>query len=118
MPERTAFPPASSDKVAKDEPPWPAAGEVERDDPDRTGDDLIRLVLAVVETIRQLIERQAICRVDSGSLSEDEVERLGLALLRLEQRMSELKAHFGLSGHDLALKLGPFQELVDEVRLG
>jgi hypothetical protein len=87
-------------------------------DPDKTGDDLIRLVLVLVETVRQLVERQAIRRVDSGTLSENEVERLGLALLRLEERMTELKEHFGLNDNDLALRLGPFHELADELRHG
>ena len=86
---------------------------------DRTAsDDLATLILALVETIRQLVERQAIRRVDSGSLSDEQVERLGLALLRLEEQMAELKAHFGVSDDDLALTLGPFHELIDEVRLG
>jgi hypothetical protein len=55
-------------------------------DDETAADDLVRLVLALVETLRQLIERQAIHRVEGGHLADDEVERLGLALLRLEQR--------------------------------
>ena len=86
-------------------------------DPETAGDDLVKLVLVLVETVRQLIERQAIRRVDTGSLSEAEVERLGLALLKLEERMTELKEHFGLSDEDLALRLGSFQELVEEACL-
>lgn len=87
-------------------------------DPNKPGDDLVRLVLVLVETVRQLVERQAIRRVDSGTLSEEEIERLGLALLRLEERMTELKQHFNLSDDDLALKLGPIHELAEEARLG
>jgi hypothetical protein len=126
---RMAFPPAASDKAQRDSMQWPAAADSTRDgplprpalsgicvDPDKTGDDLVRLVLVLMETIRQLVERQAIRRVDSGSLSEDEVERLGLALLRLEERMTGLKEHFGLSDDDLALRVGLFHELVDDVR--
>ena len=64
-------------------------------DDETAADDLVRLVLALVETLRQLIERQA----------DNEVERLGLALLRLEQRMQELKDHFGLQDEDLSLRL-------------
>ena len=75
-------------------------------------DDLVRLVLAVVETVRQLVERQAIRRVESGNLSDDEIERLGLALMRLEERMSELKTHFGIAADDLALHLGTARDLV------
>ena len=74
-------------------------------DDETAADDLVRLVLALVETLRQLIERQAIRRVEGGHLADDEVERLGLALLRLEQRMDELKAHFGLRDEDLSLRL-------------
>ena len=65
----------------------------------------MRLVLALVETLRQLVERQAIRRVEGGHLSDDEIERLGLTLARLEQRMEELKVHFGLQDDDLALRL-------------
>ncbi len=72
-------------------------------DDETAADDLVRLVLALVETLRQLIERQAIHRVEGGHLADDEVERLGLALLRLEQRMHELKDHFGLQDEDLSL---------------
>ena len=68
-------------------------------------DDVVRLVLALVETLRQLIERQSIRRVEAGHLSQDEVERLGLALTRLQQRMDELKIHFGMQDEDLALRL-------------
>jgi len=68
-------------------------------------DDLVRLVLALVETLRQVVERQAIRRVEAGRLADDEIERLGLALLRLEQRMDELKVHFGLQDEDLSLWL-------------
>ena len=74
-------------------------------DGEGAADDLVRLVLAVVDTLRQLVERQAIRRVEGGHLTDDEIERLGLALLRLEQRMDELKVHFGLQDEDLALGL-------------
>lgn len=74
-------------------------------DPERVEQGLVRLVLMVVETLRQVIERQAIRRVEGGRLSEEEIERLGLALLRLEQKMDELKRQFGLTEEDLSLKL-------------
>jgi len=82
-------------------------------DPRTAADDLVRLVLAVVETVRQLMERQAIRRVESGDLSDQEIERLGLTLLRLEERMAELKEHFGLTGEDLSLRLGTVRDLMD-----
>jgi hypothetical protein len=96
----------------------PATAEGGRADPDTTGDDLARLVLVVVDTVRQLVEKQAIRRVDSGTLTDDEIERLGIALLRLEERMAELKEHFGLTDDDLALRLGGFQDLANETRNG
>lgn len=74
-------------------------------DPDRVEQGLVKLVLMLVETVRQVVERQAIRRVEGGTLSEEEIERLGLALLRLEEKMAELRLHFGLEDADLGLKL-------------
>lgn len=74
-------------------------------DPDKVEQGLVRLVLMLVETVRQVVERQAIRRVEGGSLSEEEIERLGLALMRLEEKMTELREHFGIDEADLALKL-------------
>ncbi|OYY86381.1 MAG: gas vesicle protein K [Rhizobiales bacterium 35-66-30] len=74
-------------------------------DPERVEQGLVRLVLMLVETVRQVVERQAIRRVEGGTLSEEEIERLGLALLRLEQKMEELRRHFGLEEGDISLKL-------------
>jgi hypothetical protein len=82
-------------------------------DCETAADDLVRLVLALVETLRQVVERQAIRRVEGGQLSDDQIERLGLTLLQLEQRMAELKSHYGLSDEDLTLRLGPLAELAD-----
>lgn len=82
-------------------------------EPDSVGRDLGRLVLTIVELIRQLMERQALRRVDAGDLSEETVERLGLGLLRLEEAMTELREHFGLSPEELNLDLGPLGQLLD-----
>lgn len=79
-------------------------GRVELD-PEKVEKGLVRLVLMLIETLRQVIERQAIRRVEAGSVTDDEIERLGLTLLRLEEKMNELKRHFGLDDADLALKL-------------
>jgi Gas vesicle protein K len=68
---------------------------------------LVRLVLALVELVRQLLERQALRRIDAGSLSEEQVERLGLTFLRLQEQMDALKEHFDLTDEDLNLDLGP-----------
>jgi hypothetical protein len=74
--------------------------------------DLAKLVLALVDLVRQLMERQAVRRVNAGSLSDDEVERMGETFLKLERRMAELKAAFGLQHEDLNLSLGPIRDLL------
>jgi hypothetical protein len=76
-------------------------------EPDRIEQGLARLVLAVIELIREVLERQAVRRVEGGALSRDEVERLGLALLRLDEKMHEIRDAFGLTEEDLALRLSP-----------
>ena len=68
---------------------------------------LAKLVLSIVELVRRLLEKQALRRMDRGNLSEAEIERLGNALMKLEEKMAELKRTFGLSDEDLNLKLGP-----------
>lgn len=73
---------------------------------------LAQLVLTLVELLRQLMERQAIRRVDAGGLSDEQLERLGQALMALEQRMEELKEYFGLTDEDLNLDLGPLGNLL------
>ena len=81
-------------------------------DPDRMEEGLARLVLTLVELIRQLLERQAIRRMEGGSLSEAEVERLGLALLRLQEKLHEMAAAFGLQPEELNINLGPLGNLL------
>jgi hypothetical protein len=73
---------------------------------------LASLVLTLIELVRQLMERQAIRRVEAGGLSDDQVERLGQALMALEQRMEELREEFGLAEEDLNLDLGPLGKLL------
>lgn len=74
--------------------------------------DLARVVLALVELVRQLMERQAVRRVNAGSLSEDEVERMGETFLALDRKMTELRTAFGLKREDLDLRLGPIRDLL------
>ena len=81
-------------------------------DGERVERGLAQLVLTLVELVRQLLERQALRRVEGGKLSDDEVERLGTALMRLEERMEELKDEFGLGDEDLNLDLGPLGRLL------
>jgi hypothetical protein len=73
--------------------------------------DLFRLVLSIIELVRQLMERQALRRMDD--LSDDQVERLGTALMRLEDAMAELRGHYDLTPADLNLDLGPLGSLLD-----
>lgn len=73
---------------------------------------LAQLVLTLIELLRQLMERQAVRRIDAGGLSDEQIERLGQALMGLEQRMDELKELFGLSDDDLNINLGPLGDLL------
>ena len=75
---------------------------------------LAKLVLGLIELLRRLMERQAIRRMDGGSLSEQQIEEMGSALMKLEQKLRELAAHFGLRPEDLNLDLGPLGRLLDE----
>jgi hypothetical protein len=90
--------------------PW-AGGRIamDRESAERS---LVALVLTVVELLRQLMERQAIRRVDQGDLSEGQVEQVGDTLMALDQRMHELCEHFGLTLDDLNLDLGPLGSLL------
>jgi hypothetical protein len=74
--------------------------------------DLVRLVLTIIELVRQLMERQALRRVDTGDLSDDKVEELGLALMRLEEAMRDLQERFEIDARDLNLDLGPLGPLL------
>jgi len=73
---------------------------------------LAQLVLTLVELLRQLMERQALRRIEGGSLSPEEVERLGETFMLLEQRMEELKEAFDLEDEDLNMDLGPLGQLM------
>lgn len=86
-------------------------GRIEMD-PEEVGRDLGRLVLTIVELLRQLMERQALRRVDAGDLPDATVERLGVGLMRLEQAMEELREYFGLRPEDLNIDLGPLGPLL------
>ena len=73
---------------------------------------VVQLVLTLVETIRQLLERQAIRRMEQKTLTDDETEAIGLALMRLEETIREIGAQFDLAPEDLNLDLGPIGKLV------
>ncbi len=81
-------------------------------DGDTVGRDLVALVLTVVELLRQLMERQALRRVDAGELTAEQVDRIGTTLMMLDRRMGELRDTFGLRPEDLNLDLGPLGSLL------
>lgn len=83
-------------------------------DPENVERGLASLVLTIVELLRQLMERQALRRVDEGDLTDEQVERLGTTLMRLEEAMADLREHFGLSPEDLNIDLGPLGPLLPE----
>jgi hypothetical protein len=81
-------------------------------DPEKVERGLAQLVLTLIELLRQLMERQALRRMEQGTLTDEEIERLGETFMKLEQRMNELKAHFELDDRDLNLDLGPLGRLL------
>ena len=80
--------------------------------PDNVKNGLGKLVLTIVELLRQLLERQAIRRIDDGSLTDAEVERLGVTFMRLAEQMERLKEMFDLKDEDLNIDLGPLGKLL------
>jgi len=81
-------------------------------DPEKVEQGLAKLVLTLVDLLRRLLEKQALRRIEAGSLTPEEIERMGVTFLRLEEKMGELLAHFGLSEEDLNLSLGPLGDLM------
>jgi len=81
-------------------------------DPESVEKGLVTLVLTLVELLRQLMERQALRRVDQGTLTDEQIEKIGMTLMALEARMAELREHFGLRPQDLNLDLGPLGRLL------
>lgn len=92
-------------RTAAEAPRWNA-------DPEDVQRSVARLVLALVEFLRKLMERQAIRRMENETLTPEEIEALGLALMRLEETVHELAARFGLAPEDLNLDLGPLGRLI------
>ena len=81
-------------------------------DPEKIENGLAKLVLTLVELIKKLLEKQAIRRIEGGSLSDEEVERIGEALMKLEDKVQELKELFGLNDEDLNLISGQLSDLI------
>ncbi len=80
-------------------------------DPDNVRNGLMQLVLTVVELLREVLERQALRRIEGGSLRPEEVERLGTTFLRLSEEMDRLKRLFDFTDEDLNLNLGSLGRL-------
>ncbi|MBC3191407.1 gas vesicle protein K [Pseudonocardia sp. C8] len=104
----------SADETPGSRPARPSGRvEIDRESVER---DLMKLVLTIVELLRQLMERQALRRVEQGDLTEDQVEDLGTALMHLESAMDELTERFGLTAEDLNIELGPLGPLLPRDR--
>ncbi|MEI4769832.1 gas vesicle protein K [Psychrobacillus sp. FJAT-51614] len=88
-----------------------ASGKINLD-PDNAEHGLAQLVLTVIELLRQIVERHAIRRVEGGTLTDQQIEDLGEALMNLEEKMEELKEIFGLDAEDLNIDLGPLGSLL------
>jgi phosphoribosylaminoimidazole-succinocarboxamide synthase len=82
--------------------------------PENIEQGLAKLVLSLIELLRQLLERQAIRRMQGGSLTDEQVESMGEALMKLENKVRELADHFGLTPADLNLELGPLGNLLEK----
>src|SRR5947207_5168263 len=82
--------------------------------PDSIEKGLAKLVLGLIELLRRLLERQAIRRMEGGSLSDEKVEAMGQALMKLETKINEMAAGFGLKPEDLNLELGPLGKTTDD----
>ncbi|HEX6511452.1 MAG TPA: gas vesicle protein K [Chloroflexota bacterium] len=80
--------------------------------PEEVEQGLAKLVLSLIEFLRRVLERQAVRRMDGGDLSEEEIERMGLTLMRLEEKVADMSQQFGLSPEDLNLDLGPLGKLL------
>ncbi len=80
-------------------------------DPESVQRDLARLVLTLVELLRRVIEHQAVRRMDDSDLTDEQVERMGLALQRLQEKLAEIREAFGLAAEDLDVDLGPLGKL-------
>ena len=97
---------AELDRLAQSPPPrWNA-------NPDEVRKSVLKLVLTLVEFIRQILERQAIRRMEANTLTAEETESVGLALMRLEETIRDLAEKFGLQPEELNLDLGPIGKLV------
>ena len=89
----------------------PAGGHVNLD-PDKAQNGVAQLVLTLVKFLHELLSRQAVRRMEAGTLTEEEIERLGVALMKQAEELERLRKEFGLEEKDLNLDLGPLGRLV------
>ena len=80
--------------------------------PDDVQAGLARLVLTLIEFLRQVLEHQAVRRMEGGGLTDEEIERIGITLMRLQEKLQEIKVAFGLEHEDLNIDLGPLGKLL------
>jgi Gas vesicle protein K len=105
--------PSGGDSVTLSMPETPGATGRLECSPENIEQGLAKLVLSLIELLRQLLERQAIRRMEGGSLTDEQVEEMGQALMKLEAKIHELATSFGLTPTDLNLDLGPLGRLVE-----
>ncbi|WP_443064227.1 gas vesicle protein K [Streptomyces sp. NBC_00525] len=112
MVSRTPFGPSTAPPDEEDRMPHGDGARRLETDPDTVERDLMKLVLTLVELLRQLMERTALHRVDEGDLTEQQEERIGMTLMILHERMTELCDRYDLTMDDLDLDLGPLGSLL------
>jgi hypothetical protein len=103
----------TGDSVAFSMPETPGATGRIACSPENIEQGLAKLVLSLIELLRQLLERQAVRRMEAGSLTDQQVEEMGQALMKLEAKIHELATCFGLTPADLNIDLGPLGRLVE-----
>ena len=81
--------------------------------PEQASKGLVQLALTIINLLKEIMEKQAMRRMDSNSLSEEEIERLGTAFMLMEEKLGELRAQFGLSEEDLQINLGQLLTIQD-----
>ncbi len=108
LPDHPLWQPSPEPAVHK---PQTAAAPKIKLNPENVRNGLAQLVLTLVELIRELLERQALRRIEAGTLSEDEIERMGQTFCKLSDEIGKLKEYFGLSDEDLNINLGPLGNL-------
>lgn len=104
------------EKIMHSSSPHSGAGRTDNGklniDPEKLQNGMAQLVLTLLKLVHELLEKQAIRRMDSGSLSEEELERLGLALMKQSEELEQLREFFNLEEEDLNIDLGPLGKLL------